>query len=167
MVVQVALLGLVGFLGTPVLIALGVRIAGKAPTLGSALTVSAFNLGTVADSWIAGLTLDSPFQAAGPAMAGAAMAALALVPTITIALIQGRRSGPALGSGTSCETAGRRRHNATPAYFPSFRRNPCLPDHTQAPEAPGTRSKENHHAWRSHAHRRRRPGRGPRRPEDH
>jgi DHA1 family inner membrane transport protein len=75
-VMLVALLGLVGFLGTPVLIALGVRIAGKAPTLGSAPTVSAFNLGTESDSWIAGLTLDSPFQAAGPAMAGAAMAAL-------------------------------------------------------------------------------------------
>lgn len=96
-VVLVALLGLVGFLGTPVLIALGVRFAGKAPTLGSALTVSAFNLGTAAGSWIAGQALDSSFQAAGPAMVGAAMAALALVPTITIALIQGRRSGPAFG----------------------------------------------------------------------
>ncbi|MER6979719.1 MFS transporter [Streptomyces carpinensis] len=96
-VVLVALLGLVGFLGTPVLIALGVRFAGKAPTLGSALTVSAFNLGTAAGSWIAGLTLDSPFRTAGPALVGAAVAALTLIPTITIALVQGRRSRPALG----------------------------------------------------------------------
>ncbi|MFC9636221.1 hypothetical protein ACFTY8_45310 [Streptomyces mirabilis] len=96
-VVLVALLGLVGFLGTPVLIALGVRFAGQAPTLGSALTVSAFNLGTAVGSWIAGLTLDSPLQAAGPATVGAAVAALTLIPTITIALIQGRRTRPALG----------------------------------------------------------------------
>ncbi|MFE5297792.1 MFS transporter [Streptomyces sp. NPDC056632] len=93
----VALLGLVAFLGTPVLIALGVRFAGKAPTLGSALTVSAFDLGTAAGSWVTVLALGSPCQVAGPAMVGAAMAALALVPTITSALIQGRRSRPAFG----------------------------------------------------------------------
>ncbi|MGW5464895.1 MFS transporter [Streptomyces sp. NPDC003996] len=96
-VVLVALLGLVGFLGTPVLIALGVRFAGQAPTLGSALTVSAFNLGTAVGSWIAGLALDSPLQAAGPATVGAAVAALTLIPTITIAIVQGRRTRPALG----------------------------------------------------------------------
>ncbi|MFD8869126.1 MULTISPECIES: MFS transporter [unclassified Streptomyces] len=96
-VVLVALLGLFGFTGTPVLIALGVRFAGRAPTLGSALTVSAFNLGTAAGSWIAGLALDSTLQAAGPATVGAAVAALTLIPTITIALVQRRRIKPALG----------------------------------------------------------------------
>ncbi|MFJ9576285.1 hypothetical protein ACIRQF_07875 [Streptomyces sp. NPDC101191] len=59
--------------------------------------MSAFNLGTAAGSWVTVLALGSPFQAAGPAMVGATMAALALVPTITIALIQGRCSRPALG----------------------------------------------------------------------
>ncbi|MFF2569069.1 hypothetical protein [Streptomyces sp. NPDC058084] len=48
--------------------------------------MSAFNLGTAAGSWVA-----------GPTMVGATIAALALVPTITIALIPGRRSRPALG----------------------------------------------------------------------
>ncbi|MFF5930908.1 MFS transporter [Streptomyces hydrogenans] len=96
-VALVALLGLVGFLGTPVLIALGVRFAGRAPTLGSALTVSAFNLGTAAGSWIAGLALDPPFHTAGPAVIGTAMAAVALIPTLTLALVQGRRAQPAAG----------------------------------------------------------------------
>ena len=55
----VALLGLFGLGANPVLISLAVRFAGQAPTLGSALTISALNFGTVAGSWIAGLALDS------------------------------------------------------------------------------------------------------------
>ncbi|WP_406433808.1 MFS transporter [Streptomyces sp. NBC_01589] len=99
-VVLVALLGLFGFVATPVLISLGVRFAGRAPTLGSALTVSAFNLGTAAGSWIAGLALASTFGAAGPATGGTAVAALTLVPAITIALVQRRRMAPLLVQGT-------------------------------------------------------------------
>ncbi|MDT7841996.1 MFS transporter [Streptomyces justiciae] len=78
---------LVGFgLGAkPVLISLALRFAGKAPTLGSALTISAFNLGTAAGSWIAGLALDSSVGATGPAMMGTAIAVLTLIPTIAMA----------------------------------------------------------------------------------
>ncbi|QLH19506.1 MFS transporter [Streptomyces sp. Rer75] len=89
-VALVALLGFFGFVATPVLISLGVRFAGRAPTLGSALTVSAFNLGTAAGSWIDGLALDSTLGAAGPAMIGTGISALTLVPTIAIAFTQRR-----------------------------------------------------------------------------
>jgi len=90
-VVLVALLGFFGFVATPVLISLGVRFAGRAPTLGSALTVSAFNLGTAAGSWIAGLALESTLGAAGPAMIGTGISVLTLVPAIAIAFTQRRR----------------------------------------------------------------------------
>ncbi|MGY0065048.1 hypothetical protein ACWY4P_52965 [Streptomyces sp. LZ34] len=100
-VVLVALLGFFGFVATPVLIALGVRFAGRAPTLGSALTVSAFNFGTAAGSWTAGLALDSTLGAAGPAMIGTGSAALTLVPTIAIAFTQRRhRSAMVVGWNT-------------------------------------------------------------------
>ncbi|MFF8681095.1 MFS transporter [Streptomyces sp. NPDC015237] len=89
----VALLGLFGLGANPVLIALAVRFAGRAPTLGSALTVSAFNLGTALGSWGAGLTLTSPLGATGPATMGMVVAALTLLPAITIALTQ-RRPAP-------------------------------------------------------------------------
>ncbi|WP_328755527.1 MFS transporter [Streptomyces sp. NBC_00269] len=91
-IVLVALLGLFGLGANPVLISLGVRFAGQAPTLGSALTVSAFNLGTAVGSWSAGLALESPLRATGPAAVGTAIAALTLIPTIAIALTQRRRS---------------------------------------------------------------------------
>ncbi|MER6984672.1 MFS transporter, partial [Streptomyces carpinensis] len=91
-IVLVALLGLFGLGANPVLISLGVRFAGQAPTLGSALTVSAFNLGTAVGSWFAGLALESPLRATGPAAVGAAIGALTLIPTIAIALTQRRRS---------------------------------------------------------------------------
>ncbi|WP_432187497.1 MFS transporter [Streptomyces sp. Tue6028] len=84
-VVLVVLLGFFGFVATPVLISLAVRFAGRAPTLGSALTVAAFNLGTAAGSWIGGRALALPLGATGPATIGAAVAALTLIPTITIA----------------------------------------------------------------------------------
>lgn len=90
-VVLVALLGLFGLGANPVLISLAVRFAGRAPTLGSALTVSAFNFGTAAGSWIAGLALDSTLGATGPAVVGTVIAALTLIPTITIAVTHDRR----------------------------------------------------------------------------
>ncbi|WP_406340550.1 MFS transporter [Streptomyces sp. NBC_01578] len=89
-IVLVGLLGLFGLGANPVLIALGVRFAGKAPTLGSALTVSAFNLGTAIGSWIAGFALESSLGTTGPAAVGTVIAALTLIPTITIALTQRR-----------------------------------------------------------------------------
>lgn len=93
--VLVALLGLFGLGANPVLISLGVRFAGRAPTLGSALTVSAFNLGTAVGSWIAGLALASPLGAMGPAAVGAAIAPLTLIPTIAIAPTHRRQSAAA------------------------------------------------------------------------
>ncbi|BBC29028.1 hypothetical protein SGFS_003190 [Streptomyces graminofaciens] len=79
-VVLVTLLGLFGLGANPVLISLAVRFAGQAPTLGSGLTVSAFNFGTAAGSWIAGSALDSSLGATGPAVVGTVIAALTLFP---------------------------------------------------------------------------------------
>ena len=98
-VVLVAMLGFFGLGANPVLMALAVRFARQAPVLASALTVSAFNLGTAIGSWIAGLALASPLGATGPAAVGAAIAALTLIPTIAITVIQRRRSTAPTGAG--------------------------------------------------------------------
>ncbi|MET8976423.1 MFS transporter [Streptomyces sp. NPDC004539] len=90
--VLIVLLGFFGLGANPVLISLAVRFAGRAPTLGSALTVSAFNLGTAAGSWLAGIGLGSGLGAVGPATVGAAVAVLTLFPTIALAGIGAGRS---------------------------------------------------------------------------
>jgi predicted MFS family arabinose efflux permease len=87
----VALLGVFGLGANPVLMSLVVRFAGRAPTLASAMTVAAFNFGTAAGSWIAGRALDSTLGATGPAVVGAGIAALTLVPTTALAVTQRRR----------------------------------------------------------------------------
>jgi predicted MFS family arabinose efflux permease len=87
-VLLVALLGLIGLSANPVLSSLAVRFSGVAPTLGVAMSVAAYNLGTAVGSGIAGHTLDSGLGAAGPAVVGTAIAALTLVPTVTVALVQ-------------------------------------------------------------------------------
>jgi DHA1 family inner membrane transport protein len=104
-VVLVALLGLFGLGANPVLISLAVRFSGQAPTLGSALTVSAFNFGTAAGSWGAGLALDSTLGATGPAVVGTAIGALTLIPTIAIAVTQRRRSATAAIQGIEAAAA--------------------------------------------------------------
>ncbi|MEU9157343.1 MFS transporter [Streptomyces sp. NPDC048417] len=91
-IILVALLGFFGLGANPVLMALAVRFARQAPVLASALTVSAFNLGTAIGSWIAGLTLDSSLGATGPAVVGTVIAALTLIPTAALAFTQRRRS---------------------------------------------------------------------------
>ncbi|MGW6477796.1 MFS transporter [Streptomyces sp. NPDC055059] len=91
-VVLVALLGFFGLGANPVLISMSVRFAGKAPALGSALSVSAFNLGTAVGTWIAGLALGSTLGPVAPAAVGTTVAALTLIPTIALALTQRRRS---------------------------------------------------------------------------
>src|SRR4051794_19824122 len=88
----IALLGAFGLGGNPGLISLAVRFAGRAPLLGSALTVAAFNAGTAAGSWIAGLALDSQLGAVGPAAVGTVIAAMTLIPTTAVALTRDRRS---------------------------------------------------------------------------
>lgn len=89
-VVLIALLGFFGLGANPVLISLAVRFAGRAPALGSALSISAFNLGTAVGSWIAGLTLGTAMGSVGPAVVGTVIAALTLIPTTAIALIARR-----------------------------------------------------------------------------
>ena len=84
-VVLVALLGLTSMTVNPILIALAVRFANQAPTLASALSTSAFNLGTAVGSWIAGRALDSSVHELGPPIVGTAVAALTLIPLAALA----------------------------------------------------------------------------------
>jgi predicted MFS family arabinose efflux permease len=60
------LMGLAGFAVNPVITAMAVRFAGNAPTLASALSTSAFNVGIAAGSAIAGLTLNVGLGVSGP-----------------------------------------------------------------------------------------------------
>jgi predicted MFS family arabinose efflux permease len=89
------------------LISLAVRFAGHAPTLGSALTVSAFNCGTAVGSWIAGLTLDSSLGDTGPAVVGATIAALTLIPTTAIVITERRRHSEVRPARTALLDGGR------------------------------------------------------------
>jgi DHA1 family inner membrane transport protein len=84
-VLLVALLGLTSMTINPILIALAVRFAKQAPTLASALSTSAFNLGTAVGSWIAGRALDSSVHELGPPMVGTVVAALTLIPLAALA----------------------------------------------------------------------------------
>lgn len=93
----VVLLGLFGLSANSVLIHLAVRFAGKAATLGSALSVSAFNAGTAVGTAFAGAALVSPLGTAGPGLVGTVIAALTLVPAIALAVAARRRAAaPAL-----------------------------------------------------------------------
>ncbi|MFJ8950920.1 MFS transporter [Streptomyces sp. NPDC102381] len=94
-VVLVALLGFFGLGANPVLIALAVRYADRAPALASGLTVAAFNLGTAVGSWAAGLSLAGPLGTTGPAVVGTAVAALTLIPAIIMGLRSHRRPAQA------------------------------------------------------------------------
>ncbi|MFD8535229.1 MFS transporter [Streptomyces rubrogriseus] len=106
-IVLVALLGLFGLGANPVLISLAVRFADKARTLGSALTVSAFNFGTAIGTWAAGMALDSSLGSTGPAAVGTVVAALTLVPTVTIALLHRRdRAGTVVGDAADAADPG-------------------------------------------------------------
>jgi predicted MFS family arabinose efflux permease len=98
-VLLVALVGLIGLSANPVLSSLAVRFAGVAATLGVAMSVSAYNLGTAVGSSIAGATLSSSFGATGPAVVGTVISALTLIPTVTIALVHRRRAAGSTGSG--------------------------------------------------------------------
>jgi DHA1 family inner membrane transport protein len=91
-VVLVVLLGLFGLSANTVLIHLAVRFAGKAATLGSALSVASFNAGTAIGTAIAGAVLATPLGLTGPAMVGAVIVALTLIPAIGLAVL-GRRRG--------------------------------------------------------------------------
>lgn len=87
----VVLLGLFGLSANGVLIHLAVRFAGAAATLGSTLSVSAFNVGTAIGTAIAGFALTSPLETRGPATVGTVIVALTLIPTITLANLRRHR----------------------------------------------------------------------------
>jgi DHA1 family inner membrane transport protein len=88
----VVLLGLFGLSANSVLIHLAVRFAGKAATLGSALSVSAFNAGTAVGTAFAGAALVSPLGTRGPGLVGTIIAALTLIPAAALALARRRRA---------------------------------------------------------------------------
>ena len=106
MIAAVVLLGVFGLSANSVLIHLAVRFAGKAATLGSALSVSAFNVGTAVTTPIAGAALTSPLGLDGPAAVGTVTVALTLIPTLMLAQIIRRREAAATET-----SAGSRRTN--------------------------------------------------------
>jgi predicted MFS family arabinose efflux permease len=82
----VFLMGLTGFTVNPVVTALAVRFAGDAPTLTSALSTSAFNVGIAAGSVLAATALDSSLGLTGPPLVGTVIAALTLLPLTALAV---------------------------------------------------------------------------------
>lgn len=88
--VLLVLLGLVGLGANPVLIALSVHYAGTASTLGSSLSISAFNLGTAVGSGVAGLSLGTALGVTGPAVVGTVIVSRTLIPVITLAVLARR-----------------------------------------------------------------------------
>lgn len=90
-VVLVFGLGMFGMSTNPILIGKAVGYADEAPTLASALSTSAFNVGTAVGSWIAGFALASALGATGPVIVGAAIAALYFIP-LGILIVKDRRT---------------------------------------------------------------------------
>lgn len=93
----VVLMGLAGFAVNPVVSALAVRFAGAAPTLASALSTSAFNVGIAAGSAVAGMTLNTGLGLSGPSLVGALMTALTIFPLAGLAASQATRPAPTAG----------------------------------------------------------------------
>lgn len=91
----IALLGLTGLSANPVLGILAIRFGGSAPTLASALTPSAFNLGTAIGTGIASVGLHSSLGADAPVLIGAVSAALVLVVFGGLTLLVGSRRSTA------------------------------------------------------------------------
>ncbi|WP_017588701.1 MFS transporter [Nocardiopsis ganjiahuensis] len=118
MVTLIALLGLFGLSANGVLIHLAVRFSGRAASLGSALSVAAFNLGTAVVTPVAGAALASPLGLDGPAAVGTAVIALTLIPTTVLGIItlrRGRtRSGRDSADGSSRRGLSEAPHNAFP-----------------------------------------------------
>jgi DHA1 family inner membrane transport protein len=90
-----ALLGLTGLSANPVLGILAIRFGGSAPTLASALTPSAFNLGTAIGTGIASVELHSSLGAGAPVLIGAVSATLVLLVFGGLTLLVGDRRGAA------------------------------------------------------------------------
>src|SRR4051812_13087480 len=91
-VIVITLLGVVSMAIPPVATGLSVRLAGSAPTLAGALTVSAFNGGVATGSAIGGHTLNTSLGETGPATLGVVMVALGLIPLAVLAMRRASRS---------------------------------------------------------------------------
>jgi len=91
-IMLVVLLGFTGMAVTAIATPLAVRFAHFGPALAAALTVSAFNVGIAAGSWLAGTALDSSLGTTGPSYVGAIMAGLGLIPLIALAATRATRT---------------------------------------------------------------------------
>jgi MFS transporter, DHA1 family, chloramphenicol resistance protein len=85
-----ALLGFTGLSANPILAALAMQYAGRTPTLASALTPAAFNLGTAVGTGVTSAALRSPAGPLAPVEVGAAAATLVLLAAIALALLRPR-----------------------------------------------------------------------------
>lgn len=85
-VVLVILLGVTGMAVPPVATGLAVRFAASSPAMAAGLAVAAFNAGIALGTWIAGYTLGSHLGAIGPAVVGAIMIAVGVLPLIALAI---------------------------------------------------------------------------------
>jgi len=102
--ILVVLLGFFGLGANPILIAMAVRYADRAPTLGSSLAVAAFNFGTAVASWIGGVALESELGTVGPVVVGTAISALTLIPVIALAVGHTGRTTPTPKTATAAST---------------------------------------------------------------
>jgi predicted MFS family arabinose efflux permease len=91
-VIVITLLGAVSMAIPPVATGLSVRLAGSAPTLAAAFTVSAFNGGIATGATIGGHTLNTSLGQTGPATLGVAMIALGLIPLAALAIKRAGRT---------------------------------------------------------------------------
>lgn len=103
-IVLVILLGFTGMGVTAIATPLAVRFGHSGPSLAAALTVSAFNVGIAAATWLAGVALDSTLGTTGPATVGAAMAILGLIPLIILALMRATRTPVSNAAEHTAET---------------------------------------------------------------
>jgi predicted MFS family arabinose efflux permease len=90
--ILVVLLGFTGLGVTAIATPLSVRFGHSGPSLASALTVSAFNVGIAAATWLAGVALESPLGLTGPSIVGAVMALLGLIPLGALAIMRATRA---------------------------------------------------------------------------
>lgn len=114
-VVLIVLLGVTGMSVPPVATGLAVRFARSAPTLAAALSVSAFNIGIAAGSWVAGNALASSLGATGPAIVGVIFVVLGLAPLLALATVRAPRTDASERSPLHHEAPDSVESDATPA----------------------------------------------------
>jgi DHA1 family inner membrane transport protein len=90
-----AVLGLTGLSANPILGLAAIRFGGAAPTLASALTPSAFNLGTAIGTGITSAALLGPLDDLAPIVVGGVSALLALLALVALTVVA-RRNPPEL-----------------------------------------------------------------------